>query len=83
MNIGCVSVGGMINNVKTFASILMPGVQHMRHTHLPEHKFVSGQPETGVELAEDLERICMNFGPIKSNVIDLLKVENKEKEEAA
>ena len=24
-----------------------------------------------------------NFGPIKSNVIDLLKVENKEKEEAA
>ena len=29
MNIGCVSVGGMINNVKTFASILMPGVQHM------------------------------------------------------
>ena len=35
MNIGCVSVGGMVNNVKTFASILMPGVQHMRHTHLP------------------------------------------------
>ena len=47
MNIGCVSVGGMVNNVKTFASILMPGVQHIRHTHLPEHKFVSGQPETG------------------------------------
>ncbi len=62
MNIGATSVGGMINNVKTFASVLMPGVVHMRHTHLPEHKFVSGQPETGVELAEDLERICMNFG---------------------
>ena len=40
----------------------MPGVQHMRHTHLPEHKFVKGQPETGVEMAEDLERIAMNFG---------------------
>ena len=62
MNIGATSVGGMINNVKTFASILMPGVVHMRHTHLPEHKFVKGQPTTGAEMAEDLERICMNFG---------------------
>jgi len=62
MHIGGTSVGGMINNVKTFANILMPGVVHMRHTHLPEHKFVSGQPETGVELANDLERICSNFG---------------------
>jgi len=62
MNIGATSVGGMINNVKTFASVLMPGVLHMRHTHLPEHKFVSGQPETGAELANDLERICENFG---------------------
>ena len=62
MNIGATSVGGMINNVKTFASILMPGVVHMRHTHLPEHKFISGQPETGAELANDLERIAANFG---------------------
>ena len=62
MNIGATSVGGMVNNVKTFASVLMPGVVHMRHTHLPEHKFISGQPETGIELAEDLERICTNFG---------------------
>tara|TARA_B100000579_G_scaffold147594_1_gene119735 strand:+ start:224 stop:1570 length:1347 start_codon:yes stop_codon:yes gene_type:complete len=62
MNIGATSVGGMINNVKTFASVLMPGVLHMRHTHLPEHKFISGQPDTGAELANDLERICQNFG---------------------
>ena len=62
MNIGATSVGGMINNVKTFANVLMPGVLHMRHTHLPEHKFVSGQPETGAEIADDLERICTNFG---------------------
>ena len=62
MNIGATSVGGMINNVKTFASVLMPGVVHMRHTHLPEHKFVKGQPATGVEMANDLERICTNFG---------------------
>ena len=62
MNIGGTSVGGMINNVKTFSSILMPGVLHIRHTHLPEHKFVQGQPKTGVELADDLERIATNFG---------------------
>ena len=51
MNIGATSVGGMINNVKTFASVLMPGVVHMRHTHLPEHKFISGQPETGAPVS--------------------------------
>jgi len=62
MNIGATSVGGMVNNVKTFASVLMPGVVHMRHTHLKDHKFVKGQPTTGVEMAEDLERICANFG---------------------
>ncbi len=62
MNVGGTSVGGMVNNVKTFASILMPGVVHMKHTHLPEHKFVKGQPETGAELANDLERIATNFG---------------------
>ena len=62
MNIGATSVGGMINNIKTFASVLMPGVIHMRHTHLKDHKFVKGQPTTGAEMAEDLERICANFG---------------------
>ena len=62
MNIGATSVGGMVNNVKTFASVLMPGVVHMRHTHLKDHKFVKGQPTTGAEMAEDLERICANFG---------------------
>ncbi len=62
MNIGATSVGGMVNNVKTFASVLMPGVVHMRHTHLKDHKFVKGQPTTGAEMAEDLERICTNFG---------------------
>jgi len=34
----------------------------MRHTMLPEHKFVKGQPDTGAELADDLERFCANFG---------------------
>ena len=58
MNIGGTSVGGMVNNVKTFASILY--LRFMRNTHLPEHKFVE-QPDTGAELANDLENY-MNFG---------------------
>ena len=62
MHIGGTSVGGMINNVKTYASLLMPGVVHMRHTDLPDHKFISGQPETGAEIANDLERFAANFG---------------------
>ena len=62
MHIGGTSVGGMINNVKTYASLLMPGVVHMRHTHLPDHKFISGQPETGAEIAEELESFASNFG---------------------
>ena len=61
MNLGGMSVGGMINNVKTFASVLMPGVLHMRHTMLPEHKFVKGQPDTGAELADDLERFVQTL----------------------
>ncbi|PPR47707.1 MAG: Beta-alanine--pyruvate aminotransferase [Alphaproteobacteria bacterium MarineAlpha5_Bin9] len=63
MNIGGISVGGMVANRKTFSNILMPNVHHLRHTHLSENKFVKGQPETGSELADDLERIAMNIGP--------------------
>ena len=40
----------------------MPGVFHMRHTGLPENKFIKGQPEKGVDLAEDLTRICAMVG---------------------
>ena len=58
MNIGAMSVGGMPNNIKGYDNIMMPGVLRMRHTQLPDHKFVEGQPDTGVELANDLEKIC-------------------------
>ena len=58
MNIGGLSVGGFNNYKEMCANILMPGVKHMRHTFLPEHKFVKGQPETGAELADDLEVIA-------------------------
>jgi len=62
MNIGSLTVGGIVNNVKVFTDILMPGVKHMRHTFLPDHKFVKGQPETGIELADDLENIANEIG---------------------
>jgi len=63
MNIGGISVGGMVSNRKTFSNILMPNVHHLRHTLLPENSFVKGEPETGVDLADDLERIAANIGP--------------------
>ena len=63
MNIGGISVGGMVANRKTFSNILMPNVHHLRHTLLPENSFVKGEPETGVDLANDLERIAANIGP--------------------
>ena len=62
MNIGGISVGGMIANRKTFSNILMPNVHHLRHTHLPENHFVKGQPETWGDLADDLERIAGHIG---------------------
>ena len=62
MNIGGISVGGMVANRKTFSNILMPNVHHLRHTHLPEHAFVKGEPETGADLADDLERIAGHIG---------------------
>jgi len=65
------SVGGFNNYKEMCASILMPGVQHMRHTFLPEHKFVKGQPETGAELADDLETIANKFeGEIAACIVE-------------
>ncbi|HQT40404.1 MAG TPA: aspartate aminotransferase family protein [Acidocella sp.] len=55
VNFGGWSVGGMVNNRKAFGTGL-PGVSHMRHTVIPENKFVMGQGEHGAYLAEDLQR---------------------------
>ena len=40
----------------------LPGVYHMRHTALPENRFVRGQPAKGAELAEDLMRFVTTYG---------------------
>jgi len=71
MNIGGLSVGGFNNYKEMCTSVLMPGVQHMRHTLLPEHKFIKGQPDTGAELADDLELIAHKFeGEIAACIIE-------------
>ena len=71
MNIGGLSVGGFHNYKEMCASVLMPGVQHMRHTLLPEHKFIKGQPDTGAELADDLELIANKFeGEVAACIIE-------------
>ncbi len=54
---GGISVGGLPNNRKFFATQL-PGVDHLRHTlDIERNAFSRGLPTHGVELAEDLERI--------------------------
>jgi len=55
---GGISVGGMTANRKTFSGAMLPGVDHLPHTHLPEQNaYTRGQPESGAHLADDLERL--------------------------
>ena len=61
VNLGGGALGGMVNNRRAFG-VGLAGVYHMRHTALPENKFVKGQPETGAELADDLQRFCNLYG---------------------
>jgi len=54
---GGISVGGMVNNRKFFGALL-PGVDHLRHTHDPARNlFSKGLPAHGAEFADDLERL--------------------------
>lgn len=52
VNFGGISVGGIGAN----RSLYGPAVDadHLRHTMLPENTFVKGQPQIGVELADEL-----------------------------
>ena len=57
VNFGGISVGGIVTNRKMFGTLL-GGVDHLPHTHLPaKNAFTRGEPEYGVELADELERI--------------------------
>ncbi len=54
---GGMSVGGIANNRKLFG-VMLPGVDHLPHTHNLEHNaFSRGQPRWGAPLADELERI--------------------------
>ncbi len=54
---GGISVGGIAANRKQFAALL-PGCDHLRHTHDPvRNAFSRGLPAHGAELADDLERL--------------------------
>ncbi len=59
VNFGGMSVGGIVPNRKIFSAALIPGVDHLRHTlDIERNAFSRGLPEHGIELAEDLERLC-------------------------
>jgi beta-alanine--pyruvate transaminase len=54
---GGISVGGMVNNRKFFGALL-PGVDHLRHTHdADRNSYSHGLPRHGAEYADDLERL--------------------------
>jgi beta-alanine--pyruvate transaminase len=59
VNFGGVSLAGMVNNRRRFGPGL-PGITHMRHTHLKENFFQPGEGAHGAELADDLLR-CVNL----------------------
>jgi len=54
---GGISVGGVVTTRKMFGPLL-PGVDHLPHTHnLEKNAFSRGEPEWGGHLADELERI--------------------------
>jgi beta-alanine--pyruvate transaminase len=55
---GGISVGGISSNRKMWSGVLLPGVDHLPHTHdLARNAFSRGQPAQGAHLADELERI--------------------------
>ena len=61
VNFGGVALAGLVNNRRKFGTGL-PGIAHMRHTHVKENFFVPGQGEHGADLADDLTRIVNLYG---------------------
>jgi len=55
---GGISVGGMVANRKMWPTAMLPGVDHLVHTHDPKRNaFSHGLPAHGAEFADDLERL--------------------------
>ncbi len=61
---GGISVGGMVANRKAYAPALLPGVDHLPHTHdLAHMAFSRGMPTWGAHLADELEGIVQLHDP--------------------
>ena len=59
---GGISVGGIAPNRKQFGALL-PYVDHLPHTHAPEHNaFTKGEPAWGAHLADALQSIVALHG---------------------
>src|SRR5229473_639280 len=55
---GGISVGGIAPNRRTWSGALLPGVDHLPHTHDPaRNAFSRGAPAHGAPLADELERL--------------------------
>jgi beta-alanine--pyruvate transaminase len=55
---GGITVGGIVANRRTWSASLLPGADHLPHTHdLARNAFSRGQPEHGAALADELERL--------------------------
>jgi beta-alanine--pyruvate transaminase len=55
---GGISVGGISPNRKAWSTALLPGVDHLAHTHdLAKNAFSRGVPAHGAQLADELERL--------------------------
>ena len=61
VNFGGLSVSGIVRNREAFGTGL-PGVSHMRATWSPDQVFGWGQPSTGADLADDLQRAVDLYG---------------------
>ena len=60
-NIGGTSLSGIVRNRRAFESINLK-VHHLRDTASAHEKYTMGQPQKGVDLADDLHRIANTFG---------------------
>jgi len=68
---GGISVGGIPANRRMWSATLLPGADHLAHTHDPlRNAFSRGLPQHGVELADELERLVMLHDP--SNIAALI-----------
>jgi beta-alanine--pyruvate transaminase len=58
---GGMAVGGIAGNRKAFGTPAL-AVDYLPHTHDPARAFTRGEPESGAELADDLERLVALHG---------------------